>query len=61
MLTDYDIKVLREIAGEPQEDLRWGAAMSAAIETLWGHGLVTRSFSPKITDAGREYLERQAA
>ena len=56
-LTDYDIRVLRCIAGEDVPGLKWGAAMSVALEALQHSGLVTPSPGQIcITDKGRELL-----
>lgn len=57
-MTDYDRKVLGEIA-EPgsQEGLSWGAAMSVALEFLQGRGYVTKGTQPQITEAGRDALK----
>jgi hypothetical protein len=57
-VTDYDRKVLGEIA-EPgsQEGLTWGAAMSVSLEYLQGRGYMTKGMQPEITEAGREALK----
>lgn len=55
-LTEYELKVLREIGGQPQPDLIWGAAMSVALGTLQADGYVTRGPRPKITDKGRKEI-----
>jgi hypothetical protein len=39
-LCDYEVKVLRLCAGQDVPDLQWGAAMSVALESLKGFGLV---------------------
>jgi hypothetical protein len=41
-LCDYELKVLRECAGERVPGLSWGTAMGAALESLSGNGLVER-------------------
>ena len=55
-MRDFELKVLREISGDPQPDLAWGAAMSVALEHLQGSGYVTRGERPKLTDEGWDYL-----
>ena len=57
-MTDYDKKVLAEIANPgSQEGLHWGAAMSVALEFLQGRGYVTKGSEPQVTEAGRAALE----
>ncbi len=57
-ITDYDIDVLRDAAGQPtKEPLIPGAAINCAFEFLSEHGLVTR-FDGKITGKGRAFLEQ---
>lgn len=56
-LSSYEVKVLRELNGEPQSDISWGAAMGVAIEYLRDDGLVSGYTDIKITEAGRKYLE----
>lgn len=53
-LTEYETKLLRHVAtGENDPDLRWGAAMSVAMEHLQGCGLLTRGRDVQATPAGR--------
>lgn len=54
--TQHDLDVLKEIRGEHQPHLIWGAAMSEALEYLQGAGYATRGTRPQITDKGRELL-----
>ena len=54
--SEYEIKILRELNGEGDQGLRWGAAMGAAIEFLADDGLVTRGGDIKITQRGKDYL-----
>ena len=56
-MCDYEIRVLRDISGDIQDDLRWGAAMSVAIEALVGYGYVRGG---RITEAGRAALSEVA-
>ena len=51
---DYEIKVLKEAAGYPQDDLIKGAAINAASEFLREAGFMTRH--GKITERGLNYL-----
>ncbi len=61
-LCEFELKVLRECAGEPQPDLSWGAAMSAALETLKSRGLVERSRRFYVaTEAGLKQLALASA
>lgn len=50
-LLDFELDVLRSMNGE-KTDLRWGAAMGHAIESLYSGGYITR----KMTDRGLEYM-----
>ena len=57
-LTDYDISVLRCIAGEDVPGLKWGAAMSVALETLQGSGYATRGAGRvQLTEKGRALVD----
>jgi hypothetical protein len=61
-LCAYELKVLRECAGQPQPDLQWGAAMSAALGFLKGAGYVTTVHADGVikyvaTDRGTQYLQ----
>jgi hypothetical protein len=56
LLTDYEVKVLKECNGEPQDDLRWGAAMSVTLEYLRGDGYLQGYSKVTTTDKGRDYL-----
>lgn len=56
-MTEYERKVLREAAGDPQPDLHWGAAMSVAIEYLSESGYLTEGPDYRITPQGRAALE----
>lgn len=61
-LCDYEIQVLRMLAGETVQEMQWGAAMSAALGLLKGRRLVElaptgdRSLRYQITDTGRAAL-----
>lgn len=55
-LDQYDIDILRMLDGQDVPGLRWGAAMSVAVESLVGRGLVTRGPTHTITEAGRAAL-----
>lgn len=52
--TEYEILLLRQANGEDM-DLRWGAAMGAALEFLSRAGYMTRT--GKITEKGKYFLE----
>jgi len=56
--TDYEIKILRHLNGEQFDDLSWGGAMGACVEFLQGSGYATRGSNVKITDKGKDLLER---
>jgi predicted methyltransferase len=56
VVSEFELKVLREVNGEPQEGLQWGAAMSAAIEFLQADGLVTRGSDIRITEKGKKLI-----
>lgn len=61
MITQYEVKVLREAAGRPQPDLVAGAALWAALGVLRGLGLVRAepengALVYRVTQAGLEYL-----
>lgn len=59
-LTEYEMRVLREIAGEAQTDIHPSAALRAALETLKRRGYVRFGkdwFS--ITEAGRALLAKE--
>ena len=51
MLNEYEIELLRKI--DRGESIEWGAAVGQALETLRGHGYVTRTH---ITEAGKRAL-----
>jgi len=59
-LCEYEINLLRLMAGEDVPDMQWGAAMGACLGFLKGSGLV-RSVGGKyeITDKGRKVLNDQ--
>lgn len=55
-LTDFELKILREVDGrEPASP--WGAAVGHALSVLAGGGYITRKFGGKLTDKGRKALE----
>ena len=41
--TDFDVDVLRAMNGEDVPGMAWGAAMSVAIEYLYGAGYASRN------------------
>lgn len=53
-LTEWEIQILREVAGEIPAS-SWGAAISAALERLAESGYLTDTFG-RLTDKGRRYL-----
>ncbi len=57
-LCQYEIDVLRSIAGEEVPHLSWGAAMGVAVEGLKARGLIFRNHEHayKLTDEGRAVL-----
>lgn len=62
IMTEYDVKILRELNGEPQEGLAWGAAMGVCIEDLYGSGYVAREMRDGtltyfLSDKGKAYLD----
>lgn len=59
-LVDYELEVLRGMAGKGQVP-PWGAALSVALEALEGRGLVQLGVDHtyRITVAGHEELERR--
>ena len=56
MVDGFDQKILREISGDEQEDLKWGAAMGISVEKLRRMGLVAGFGKVAITDLGRRAL-----
>ena len=49
-LTEYELAVLRDIAGDdPERELRWGAAMGEATESLRGRGYIALGTSGHYT------------
>ena len=58
-MTDYDVKVLRCIAGENVPGLTWGAAMSESLSFLRGTGLarLAPGGRAELTDAGRQFMD----
>jgi hypothetical protein len=60
-LCDYEMKVLRECAGERVPGLSWGAAMGAALDALSGNGLIERvGIRYEATKKGRVHVELAA-
>lgn len=62
MIDEYEYQVLCSLLGFDVPGLRWGAAMSAALEFLKGDGLVvyfmgTYSPTPRAKQAVYEYLQ----
>ena len=58
-LNPFEITVLRSLAGEKVSNVAWGAAMSAAMETLAVHGFIVGESDGTVTNKGREYLAIQ--
>lgn len=58
-LSDYEEKILLEISGFPQQDLRWGAAMGAAIEFLQEAGYIRIGNPTRLTVNGERYLNER--
>jgi hypothetical protein len=56
VVSKYEIKLLKDLNGERQEGLQWGAAMGAALEFLKEEGYVTRGAITKITEKGKKFL-----
>lgn len=58
-MTDVERNILRHLNGETVKDLKWGAAMSAALEFLEEDGLVelrrfdNGNYYYEITEIGR--------
>jgi predicted transcriptional regulator len=64
-VTKFELDILRHLNGEETPELRWGAAMSVAIEWLHGGGYVRREFNKRslnyvITDKGKALLSRKS-
>lgn len=64
-LSDYELRVLRQMATGEDQDIVNGAALWTAVETLRGQGLVGLSLeegplSYFITDAGRALVRAKA-
>lgn len=58
--TDFELKVLLELSGEPQVGMMWGAAMTIALEWLKGNGYVSfHGHSYDLTRKGRDFLEKR--
>lgn len=55
---EYEIRVLRMLNGEGEEE--WGAWVGACLEFLQGAGFCTRGPNYRITDKGCDYLARLA-
>lgn len=55
-LTEFEVKVLREVAGEIPT-IPWGAALGQTLESLKGSGYITSHFGGKLTDKGKAALE----
>ena len=55
-MTEYDIELLKELVGLPNEITGWGAAMSLSIEYLRENGYVFGSFYIVITEKGKDCL-----
>ena len=60
-LTDFELKVMRCVAGERVPGMAWGAAMGEAVEYLYGGGYLARGMSGgalqyHLTDKGIEAL-----
>ena len=53
-LTDWEVQILREVAGELPAS-PWGAAVGRALEHLYESGYLTSTFGT-ITEKGREAL-----
>ena len=54
-LTEYEIKLLRDLSGDTQPDIQWGAAMSASLGPLVRGGYLSRQGTRyEITEQGRE-------
>ena len=58
-LSDYEIKILKIIRGDDVKGVRWGAAISEAIERLKGLGLVGITTHGKyvLTISGWRFLK----
>jgi hypothetical protein len=52
----YDLLILREVSGDPQEGLSWGAAMGMSVEKLRRMKLVQGLDRVTITDLGKSVL-----
>jgi len=58
-LTEYEIAVLEQVAGD-RDDIPWGAAMGEALGSLKGHGLIFRLGDRYgLTDAGIDVMVRR--
>lgn len=61
-LVDYELKVLRHIGGEAQEELIAGAAFWQALEVLRNRGYIEADKLGDtywITEKGKEYLNER--
>ena len=56
-LSDYEKQIILEIGGLPQDELKWGAAMGAAIEFLQEDGLITIGDPCKLTTKGQKVFD----
>lgn len=56
-LTDYERKLILDLGGIEQPDLRWGAAMSVCIEDLSEFGIITGPPNYKLTEQGKNIFE----
>jgi hypothetical protein len=54
-LCEFELKVLREVAGEIPP-MPWGAALGQALENLKGSGYITSHFGGHLTDKGKAAL-----
>lgn len=58
-LTEYEILVLEQVAGD-RDDIPWGGAMGEALGSLKGHGLIVRIGERyALTDDGMDFLVRR--
>ena len=60
-LIQFEVNVLRALAGIEVPGMAWGAAMSVAMETLANHHLIIVDGSQfgTVTAKGREYLAKR--
>lgn len=56
-LNDYELEVLVAINEGTLKELKGSTWITACIEFLQDFGYITRTYDPRITELGKQYLE----